>query len=136
MPDPVLHKFIVLSEIDENGDVVPSFAQCPNCGACHRVKEVGLSEILRKEDLPSVLTIDEIKGNLPEKLVQALAKYDLELHQWLEIKWVMENQAWGRTVILSREMIEGELTGKYIQILGESLWRINSFSREDTVATK
>lgn len=136
MPDPPFHKFIVFSEIDETSNVVPSFAQCPNCGACHKVKEVGLSDILRKEDLPSILTIDEIKGNLPERLLHALGKYDLELHQWMEIKWIMENEGWGKTVVLSKEMIDGELTGKYIQILGQELWRINNFTREDTVATK
>lgn len=134
MPDPPLHKFIVFSEIEENGDVVPSVVQCPNCGAVHKIKEVGLSEILRKEDVRSALTIDEIKTTLPPKLLNDLTGYDLELHQWMEIQWIMENEKWDRPVILTKENADGLIAGKYIQILSPSLWKFGKFSREDSLA--
>lgn len=128
---PPFHKFIVLSEIGQDGNVLPSFAQCPNCGVVHKVTEVGVSTILRKEDLPSVLTIDEIKGNLPEKLVALLEPYSLELHQWQEVKWILDNEAWGRSVIIVKEKTDGLITGKMVQIIGTALWRVSPFSVED-----
>ena len=48
MENPPIHKFVVFSEIDESGNIEPSFAQCTNCDLIHKVKEVGVSEILKK----------------------------------------------------------------------------------------
>lgn len=131
MPHPPLHKFIVFSEIGSDALVVPSFAQCPNCGVVHKVKEVGVSEVLRKEDLPSLLTIDEIKNGLSEKLVAALTGYELDLYHWQEIKWILDNEAWGRSVIIVKEKADGLISGKMLQILGTAFWRMTSFSGED-----
>jgi hypothetical protein len=131
MTHPPQHKFVVFSEIDSDAAIVPSLAQCPNCGVVHKVTEVGVSEVLRKEDLPSMLTADEMKSNLPEKLVEALTGYELELHQWQEIKWIFDNEAWGRSVIIVKEKADGLLAGKTLQIIGSGLWRVMSFSSED-----
>lgn len=136
MPDPPLHKFIAFSEIEPPGVIVPSLVQCPNCGAVHKIKEVGLSEVLRKEDAMSVLTIDEIKSSLPEKLVERFTGYELELHQWMEIKWVFDNEQWGRNIILTKESADGLVSGKYTQAISKDIWRFASFSREDLVAEK
>lgn len=136
MPDPPFHKFIVFSEIEPPGIIVKSIVQCPNCGAVHRVKEVGVSEVLRKEDAPSILTIEEIKSSLPEKLVAGFSGYDLELHQWMEIKWILDNEQWGRNVILTKDSADGLVTGKYVQIISKDIWRFNNFSREEMIAEK
>lgn len=131
LPTPPAHKFVVFSEMNENGLIVPSLAQCPNCGVVHKVKEVGLTEILRKEDAPSILTIEEIKSGLPEETVNKFSGYDLHLHQWQEISWIVENKKWGKTVILTKDTVEGLVEGKYAQIFGPSLIKISKFSRED-----
>lgn len=131
MKDPPFHKFIAFSELDETQNLVPSLAQCPNCGVVHKIKEVGLSDILRKEDAPTLLTVDEIKSNLPEKLIQVLAKYELELHQWMEFKWILDNEDWGRHVVISKELLDGEISGKFIQVIGKDLYRVDSFAREE-----
>lgn len=136
MQDPPFHRFIVFSEIEPPGLLVPSLVQCPNCGAVHKVKEVGVSDILRKEDAPTVITIDEIKSSLSQKVVDGLTGYELELHQWMEIKWIIDNAQWGRTVILTKDMADGLLTGKYIQIIGPELWKFANFSREELIADK
>ncbi len=116
--------------------MIPSLAQCPNCGVVHKVREVGVSDVLRKEDLGSVLSVEELKGNLPEKMQAALTGYDLEYHQLREIQWILENQAWGRSVVLVKDMSEQIVTGKYIQIISDSLWRFGNFTREDQDAEK
>lgn len=134
MADPPLHKFVVFSELDANSSIVPSLAQCPNCGAVHKVKEVGLSDILRKEDAPTIMTIDEIKGGLSDKIVNGLSGYDMELHQWMEVRWILDNEAWGRSVILSRDTADGLVSGKYVQILSANMWRVSNFSREELIA--
>lgn len=134
MPDPPFHKFIVFSELDANALVVPALVQCPNCGAVHKVREVGVSDILRKEDAPTILTVDEIKGGLSEKIISGLAGYDLELHQWMEVRWILDNEAWGRTVILSKDTADGLVSGKFIQILSPTVWRFSNFSREELIA--
>lgn len=129
-----LHKFIVFSEFDDTGAFVTSFAQCSNCDVLHKITEVGRSEILKKEHLPSLLTTEEIKGQLPEKLVTSLLSYDLELHRWQEIKWIMENEGWGKAVILTKEETDGITTGKYIQFIGTNMWKFGSFTREEQIA--
>jgi len=136
MPDPPLHKFIAFSEIDSNALIVPSLVQCPNCGVVHKVKEVGLSEILRKEEASSMLTIEEIKSSIPKKIVDGLSGYPLEFHQWMELKWVIDNEQWGRPVILTKDSADGLVSGKYIQLISVDLWKFSNFSREELIADK
>lgn len=130
---PVFHKFIVFSVINEDGSIRPSYAQCNNCKGIHRVTEVGVSDKLKKETMASIPTIEEIQTGLPEKLVELLAKYDnLDLPTWQEIKFTMDQEQWGKPIILIREQDEqGEIHGKYLLIAGKGLWKIESFSTED-----
>ncbi len=131
MDIPPFHKFIVFSEIDNEGMVVPSFSQCNNCG----IKEVGVSDLIKKEALSSISSIKEIKSQLPSNLLDVLSESTLDLHSWQEILWIFNNDSWGKSVILHKEEIDGILTGKYIQFFSKENWRINSFTREESVAT-
>jgi hypothetical protein len=124
------HCFVVFSEIDELGMIIPSFAQCNNCGTIHKVTEVGISSVLSKDNLASLPKIDEIKTSLQEKLVKVLESYDCELPTYQEVQFIIEHQLWGRTVILSKEVLDGMLLGKYLLIIGETLWKVNSFQEE------
>ncbi len=131
LPNSPNHKFIVFSELEENGEFCPSFAQCNNCGLIHKVTEVGESIILKKEESFAVPTIEEIKGEMPEKILASLSGFELDLHQWQELKWILDNQAWGRSVVLGKEKIEGLVAGKAIQIISAGIAKITSFSKED-----
>ena len=128
---PVFHKFVVFSVVNEDVSIKPSYTKCNNCGGIHRVTEVGVSEKLRRESVPTIPDAEEIKTSLPEKLVGLLLKYNLELTTWQEIKFIYENEMWGRPVILHREQEGEERYGKYLVIVGKSLWKIDSFSTED-----
>lgn len=128
---PIYHKFIVFSVINDDGSIKPSLVQCNNCGGIHRVTEVNKSEKLKRESSPSIPTIEEIQTCLPEKLVQILAKYNLDLPTWQEIKFIFENEKWDRPVILQKEEEKGERFGKYLLLASKNLWSINSFSTED-----
>jgi len=135
MQNPPTHRFIVFSELDANAEVVPSFAQCSNCGIVHKVIEVGKSQILKKETSTILPTIKEIKLSLPKELVELLEQYNLELYSWQEVQWIFDNESWGRTVVLTKEEIDGICNGKYIQFFGRNNWRINKFTREESVVS-
>lgn len=127
---PVWHHFVVFSEIDEVGNIIPSFAQCNNCGMIHKVTEVGISSTMKRDTLPSLPTAEEIKSSLPERLQKELSGYELDLTTYQELAFIFQHQLWGRTVILQKEQVEEFLVGKMVQIIGNSLWRFQTFQEE------
>jgi hypothetical protein len=129
--DPVIfHKFVVFSVIDIDGSCIPSYAQCNNCGVIHRVTEIGKSEIVRKEASQAIKSIDDIKLSLPTRLVGLLEQAEVDLPTWQEAEFIIHNKMWGRVVLLSKEQ-EGQLmSGKYVLILGDSLFRVETFEKE------
>jgi len=132
---PVFHKFIVFSEMDSNTfDVKPSYCQCNNCGAIHKITTIGKSTTLKKEESSAVESIDEIKFSLPNHIRTIIEKYNCPLHIWQEAKFIYENQLWGRFIILSKEKDSPEATvfyGKYLIIISSSLIKIESFQHDD-----
>lgn len=127
----VFHKFIVFSIINEDGSIKPSYASCNNCGAIHKIIEVGQSIQTQKESTPLLLTINEIKTQLPEGIVKLLESYKCDITTWQEVKFIIEEQKWGRTVILTKENDGEYFVGKYILILGKELYKVDSFSTEE-----
>lgn len=127
---PVWHQFVVFSEIDEKGAVVPRFCQCNNCGVIHKVTETGRSSILKRETMPSLPTKDDLKMNLPEKFVAILEKYDCELPTYQEAIFIFEHKFFGKAIILTREHTDGLIVGKYVQVIGDTLWRVIDFQEE------
>lgn len=127
----VFHKFIVFSIINDDETFKASYAKCNNCGGIHKVMEIGKSEKLKRDTAPSLPVIDEIKTNFPEKLIEAIGRYNLDLPSWQEIKFLYENEVWGKPVILYREEENGESFGKCLMLIGKTLWKIDNFSTED-----
>lgn len=129
---PVFHKFLVFSEIDTvDGSVIPSYAQCNNCGVIHKVNEIGKSILLRKENMNALLTIDDIKSSLPPRLAAILEQNQCDLPYWQEAQFIIANGLWGRGFNLSQEREGTTIIGKYIVILGETIYDIKSFEREE-----
>ena len=128
----VFHKFVVFSELeDETADVVPSIAECNNCGAIHRVTEISTSEILRKESSRAFDSIDDIELELPEKIANILRRYECELHVWQEAKFIVNHELWGRFVVLSKERNEDTILGKALVIFGQNLVKVENFEQLD-----
>lgn len=127
--DPPFHQFTVFSVIDDSDNVVPKFAQCPNCSSIHRVVDVCKSEIVpRREHASSVVTIDDIKVSVPKDLCDILQKYNVDVATWEQAQFILENQQFGEYILLGSEMIEGVRQGKRLRFLGQSLYKIESFS--------
>lgn len=129
---PIFHKFLVFSEIDAStGAVVPSYAQCNNCGVIHKITEICKSTQLRKESMNALLTVDDIKSSLPPRLATILEQNGCDLPYWQEAQFIIANGLWGRGFNLSQEREGSTIIGKYIIILGETIYDIKSFEREE-----
>lgn len=129
----IFHKFVVFSEIKPNGDFIQHYAKCNNCGAVHKVIEVQESQTIAKESHPTIETLEEIKQSLKvenEKLASMLDVYEIELPTYQEIKFIFNNEDWGKSVVLFKEQLEtkGEYAGKQLLIFSKNLFKIESFS--------
>lgn len=132
LKDPIFHKFIVFSELEEDTAAVKlSYSQCPHCGAIHKVKEIGISDILNKDTMLSIPTVDELKMDLPEKLSILLERNQCEIHSWQEAKFIIENKLWGRTLLLTKERDAETTIGKYLIILDRDVYKMETFERFD-----
>ncbi len=130
--NPPAHQFVVFSVINDDDRVQVKFAQCNNCGVIHKVIDVCKSEILSsKEDMGSMLKIDDIKPGLPPNLSKILEINDADLPTWEAANFICENKQWGNFVVLTSDVEHGTRHGKYVQILGENLFKVNTFSREE-----
>jgi hypothetical protein len=127
-----LHQFPVFSIIDDNNQVVVKFAQCNNCGIIHKVSEINKSEILpNREHLSSLLSLDEIKTTIPAQLAAIFESNDVDITSWEAARFIIEQKQWGNFILLNVDTAEGIKQGKYVVILGENLFRIDSFISEE-----
>lgn len=126
----LFHKFIVFSVIDLDGSCVPSYAQCNNCGVIHKVTEIGRSEIIKKETSPAIKSIEDIKLGLPIRLVGLLEQGEVDLPTWQEAEFIISNKLWGRPVLLGVDKDGGSAVGKYVIILGDNLFKVETFEKE------
>jgi hypothetical protein len=129
--EPPNHQFVVFSILNEQADVLPSYAQCNNCGIIHRVTEVNKSTTIKKEEMRSLTTVSDIESQLPEWLAGALEKHECDLHVWQEAKFIYENGLWGRAIVLSKDREDDLVIIKICQILGKKLYKIESFERDE-----
>lgn len=129
---PPFHKFVVFSELEEETTQVKvTFVQCPNCDAVHRILEIGLSEILNKDVLITLPTIEDIKMEIPDKMIGLLERHECDLPTWQEVKYILDNNMWGRTVVLAKEHEGHVVMGKFVIILAHEVYKVEMFERND-----
>lgn len=132
LPEPTRHYFIVFSIIDDNDKVKVKFTQCNNCGIIHKVTDICKSEILHgKEFMSSIISIDDIKLTLQSKLIEILEMNDVDLPTWESAQFIYENKRWGEMIVLNTDTADGIKQGKFLTILGESLFKVDSFTRDE-----
>lgn len=132
-PEKKQHRFVVFSEV-ENDVVKQKFSQCNNCGLIHKIVDICTSEIMSgKESMGSILTIDDIKPGLHQSLVSILERYQCDLPTWEQAKYVTENKKWGDIIILTSDLEENTKIVKYVRILGETLFKVDSHSRNELI---
>lgn len=129
MAEPPFHQFPVFSELDgPQQTFVPHFAVCPNCGAVHKVVEVGVSKQQRKETAPTLKSKEEIAMNLPDKLVAILEKNECDITIYQEAEFIIDHELWGKPLILHKEREGDGYVGKSVTILGTTLMKVNNFT--------
>jgi hypothetical protein len=132
--DPPTHQFIVFSTLDDEGNPIIKFSQCNNCGIIHKITDICTSEIIGgKEQLNSIVTIDDIRSTLNINLVGILEKNMADLSTWENVKFIIENKMWGQKITLSPESQDGLRMGKVLTIMGDSQFKVDSFAKEETI---
>lgn len=132
LKDPLLHQFVVFSIIGDDDKVITSFAQCPNCGIVHKVIDLSRSEIVPgREHLVSLKTIDDIRTSVSPQVAHVLDAHAVDMSTWEAVQFIIENEKWGDTVTLGSDTVDGTMQGKYIRILGPSLFKVDVFTREE-----
>lgn len=129
--NPPQHQFMVFSKIDDNDNVIVKYSQCNNCGLIHKVTDICRSEIMSgKEEMKSILSIEDIKTSLPKNLVDILERNDVDISSWENAQFIIENKQWGNFVVLAKEEEDGVINGKYVRIMSETFFKIESFQNQ------
>ena len=86
-----------------------------------------------KEFLRSIVSIDDIRPTLHSNLIGILEKNDADIATWEFVKFIIDNKKWGQHVILTSESEDGMRVGKILVVLGESLFNVNSFTKDEII---
>jgi len=119
------HKFPVYSKLDDNDNVIAKLAKCNNCESLHYVHDVFKSELRPgKEDITSILNIEDIVQMLPEKISTVLTSNRADIADYEHALDVVENQLWGSMIVLKRSIIGEVENVKVLQIDSENKIKI------------
>jgi hypothetical protein len=132
--EPQPHQFVVFSVIDDSDNVIVKSAQCNNCGTIHKVVDICKSEIMNgKEKSAAVMSVEDIKISLPPNLVSILDRHQVGLPVYEQAQFILENKKWGEFILLTKEEEKGTKQGKYLRVISESFFKVDTFSRTDVV---
>lgn len=132
--DPIFHKFTVFSIVREDDSVETKYVQCENCGVIHKVFDICKSEIISGNDeSQTVLTVEDIKMSLPDKVSHILDSYNCDISTWEHVEFLFANEMWGTEIILKKEENEESTNLKILQINGSDKIRIKTANRKDVI---
>ena len=132
--NPLFHKFVGFSIIDDDDNVVPSYAQCNNCSIVHKIIDLCNSEIVKgKEQLASLPTITDIKLEFPDSLSELLVSYKSDITIWQHAQFILRHQRWGEKIIIQREEDESSVQGKILTFVSPIQFRMESFQEDNDV---
>tara|TARA_B100000131_G_scaffold282079_1_gene289075 strand:- start:254 stop:715 length:462 start_codon:yes stop_codon:yes gene_type:complete len=133
-PEPLFHKFPVFSVVDESDTVIVKYAECNNCGAAHKVYDLCKSEILvGRDEVRSKMSITDFKFSLPSDLYELLVQYNKELPDFEMSQFIIDNEVWDKTIVLTREEMDDTIQGKLLRFLEDNKFRIESYTHKETV---
>ena len=123
------HKFPVYSKFDENNNISPRLAKCSNCESLHYVYDAWKSELRPgKEDIESILTIEDLMMMLPEKVNKVLSSNRADIADFEHALDILENEAWGSKIVVKRSIVGDIENVKILQIDGEQ--KIKLYNKE------
>ena len=137
MTNPLFHKFPVFSVIDDSDTVVTKYVECNNCGIVHKIYDLCKSEIMTgREDIKSQLSIEDFKFSLPSDLFNLLIQYNRDLPDFEYSQFILENNVWGTSIVLTREELDGTIQGKLLKFVEPNKFRIESYLHKEVVDEK
>jgi len=132
--NPLYHKFVAFSVIDESDTVLATYAQCNNCDTIHKIYDICKSEIIAgKDESAAVEQINDIQISLPSSLFELFENYQLEISDYQYARFVLENKLWDSTIILSSENEDETKSGKLLRFVAEDQFRVEPFTRQEIV---
>lgn len=124
---PIYHKFPVYSKIDDYENVIPKYVKCNNCDTLHYVFEVCKSELkLGKDEVTFVNDVNDIKVNIPDKLLSVLEKNSVGLAIYEEVLDAIENNYFPLHIVLQREVVDDVVHVKSLTINGKDSFKITN----------
>lgn len=132
-PNSKQHRFVVFSEVVE--DITKQkYAQCNNCGLIHKVIDICTSEIVQgKEAMSSIISIEDIKTGMNQSLIGILERHLCDLSTWEHARYVIDNKRWGDIIVLTNDNEDNNIIIKYVRILGEGIFKVDSYTRKDAI---
>jgi hypothetical protein len=131
---PIYFGFSVFSVLSDEDEVENKFVQCPNCGVIHKVVDLCKSEILSgKDESVAVRTLDDIKFSIPENLVQLLESNRTSYADYEKLEWILNNEIWDETVILTSDIEEGTRVGKILKFSKDGRPRVEPFASVELI---
>ena len=133
LKNPVFHKFIVFS-VMENDTVIPKYVQCNNCNVVHKVYDLCKSEIVPgRDELRTVMTVDDMRYSVHSDLRDLLTVYKCDLPVWEHVKFCLEESLWGEKIVLTRDTVEDEITGKILTIVSRDRFTLENYISRETI---
>jgi hypothetical protein len=68
-----------------------------------------------------------------KSLSSILDRHNCDLPTWEYAQYVLENKRWGEIVVLSADVEKEDKVIKYVRVLGESLFKVDSHVRRETL---
>ena len=132
-PNPIFHKFIVFSIIDDGDTVIPKFVNCNNCGMLHKVYDVCSSELItNKDDTNQGMKKFDFKLSLPKDVYDVLTEYNKDVADFEHAQFIIDHQKWNSTIVLVKEQTEESIQGKLLKFISENKFRIESFVHQES----
>ena len=132
MKDPIFHKFVVFTVLDDNDNVLPKIVHCNNCGVVHNVTDICQSEIVTGREMSmSVMSKEDIRACIPPNISKLLDTYECDVPVWEEVQFYYETGLPAEPIVLTREEFKGTVSGKILHMLGGAKIKIESFTREE-----
>lgn len=129
LKEPIFHKFMVFSVLDDSDNIIVKFSNCNNCGATHKIYDICQSEIvIGKEEVNSAMKIEDFKISLPSSIYETLIQYKKELADFEHAQFIIDHEKWGSSIVLTREEIENSMQGKILNFISKEKLRIESYS--------
>lgn len=134
LDDPVFHKFVVYSKLDESGDVIPKLVKCNNCEVVHKVVDYCKSEIAAGIDESlAISSIQDIQENIPDKISSILLSNKCDISIWEHVDDIVFNKEWGSSLVISRQRVGDSTQVKLLTINDIDRFRVETHLRKDSM---